>query len=632
MITSGVGKEVHPLSDMISAKDAALRWGVTERRITGLCRSGKVSGAFKEKGLWYVPEDAQRPADERIRSGEYVKAIKRKKLPLPVGISDFRVASTQYYYVDKTFLIRDFLDERPMVSLFTRPRRFGKTLNMDMLRTFFEISDEDTSVYFRDKAIWRAGKAYQAYQGKYPVVSVTFKDIKCETWEETLEKLAEVLGNEYARHESLLSSGQCNAVDKAYFRRVMERAASPTELTSAFMTLTRMLHEHFQVAPVIIIDEYDTPIQQGHTKGFYDQVILFMRNLFSGGLKDNSHLSFGFMTGILRIARESIFSGLNNLTINSILDQKYSAYFGFTPEEVRSMAAYYGAEDRYDEICAWYDGYRFGNTEIFNPWSVINYFRNDCRPGAYWQSTGSNEIIGEVLAEAGADIYERLQAILQGETFLTYIDTDVIYPEIRRNPSSVYSFLLVAGYLKAVRADPSFTGGLMCQVALPNREIALVYKKEILDQLTGIVSPSLAVSIQEALFSGNGEALRLCIRKFLLESVSSFDSAGENFYHGLVLGLCAMMDSRYTVRSNRESGEGRYDLALIPKVKTLPGILIELKSAGKDDRADLKQLAEAGLSQIREKLYETEFSAQGITIIYRFGVAFRGKEVAVVTA
>ncbi len=623
---------MHPLSDMISAKDAALRWGVTERRITGLCRSGKVSGAFKEKGLWYVPEDAQRPADERIRSGEYVKAIKRKKLPLPVGISDFRVASTQYYYVDKTFLIRDFLDERPMVSLFTRPRRFGKTLNMDMLRTFFEISDEDTSVYFRDKAIWRAGKAYQAYQGKYPVVSVTFKDIKCETWEETLEKLAEVLGNEYARHESLLSSGQCNAVDKAYFRRVMERAASPTELTSAFMTLTRMLHEHFQVAPVIIIDEYDTPIQQGHTKGFYDQVILFMRNLFSGGLKDNSHLSFGFMTGILRIARESIFSGLNNLTINSILDQKYSAYFGFTPEEVRSMAAYYGAEDRYDEICAWYDGYRFGNTEIFNPWSVINYFRNDCRPGAYWQSTGSNEIIGEVLAEAGADIYERLQAILQGETFLTYIDTDVIYPEIRRNPSSVYSFLLVAGYLKAVRADPSFTGGLMCQVALPNREIALVYKKEILDQLTGIVSPSLAVSIQEALFSGNGEALRLCIRKFLLESVSSFDSAGENFYHGLVLGLCAMMDSRYTVRSNRESGEGRYDLALIPKVKTLPGILIELKSAGKDDRADLKQLAEAGLSQIREKLYETEFSAQGITIIYRFGVAFRGKEVAVVTA
>ena len=619
------------MSDMIPAKDAAVRWGVTERRITGLCRSGKIHGAIKRGGLWYVPADAQRPEDGRVRTGAYIHSDTRKKLPLPVGISDYRVASTQYYYVDKTLLIRDFLDERPMVSLFTRPRRFGKTLNMDMLRTFFEISDEDTSVYFRDKAIWRAGKTYQEYQGKYPVVSVTFKDIKCETWEETLEKLREVIGNEFARHEQMLSSDRCNAVDKAYFRRVMERTASSTELTSAFMTLTKMLHQHYGIAPVIIVDEYDTPIQQGHTKGFYDQVILFMRNLFSGGLKDNSHLSFGFMTGILCVAKESIFSGLGNLTINSITDEKYSTYFGFTPEEVRSMAAYYGAKDRYEEISAWYDGYRFGQKEIFNPWSVINYFRNDCRPGAYWQSTGSNEIIGEVLSEADADMYERLQMILQGETFLTYIDTDVIYPEIRRNPSSVYSFLLVAGYLKLVSADQSFPGGLMCQVALPNREIAFVYKKEILDQLTGIVPPSLAVSIQEALFSGNGNALRQSIQSLLLESVSMFDAAGENFYQGLVLGLCAMMDSRYMVRSNRESGKGRYDIGLIPKVRSLPGILIELKAAGKNDRANLKTLAEAGLSQIRDKSYETEMRSQGISAIYRYGVAFRGKDVEIAT-
>ncbi len=616
---------------MIPAKDAAVRWGVTERRITGLCRSGKIHGAIKRGGLWYVPADAQRPEDGRVRTGAYIHSDTRKKLPLPVGISDYRVASTQYYYVDKTLLIRDFLDERPMVSLFTRPRRFGKTLNMDMLRTFFEISDEDTSVYFRDKAIWRAGKTYQDYQGKYPVVSVTFKDMKCETWEETLEKLREVIGNEFARHEQMLSSDRCNAVDKAYFRRVMERTASSTELTSAFMILTKMLHQHYEIAPVIIIDEYDTPIQQGHTKGFYDQVILFMRNLFSGGLKDNSHLSFGFMTGILCVAKESIFSGLGNLTINSITDEKYSTYFGFTPEEVRSMAAYYGATDRYEEISAWYDGYRFGQKEIFNPWSVINYFRNDCRPGAYWQSTGSNEIIGEVLSEADAEMYERLQMILQGETFLTYIDTDVIYPEIRRNPSSVYSFLLVAGYLKLVSADQSFPGGLMCQVALPNCEIAFVYKKEILDQLTGIVPPSLTVSIQEALFSGNGNALRQSIQSLLLESASAFDAAGENFYQDLVLGLCAMMDSRYMVRSNRESGKGRYDIGLIPKVRSLPGILIEMKAAGKNDRANLKTLAEAGLSQIRDKSYETEMRSQGISAIYRYGVAFRGKDVEIAT-
>lgn len=619
---------------MIRSYDAAVKWNLTERHITGMCREGKIHGAVKQGGRWFVPEDAIRPVDGRLRSGAYKGKHPgaKKKLPLPVGISDYRIASTQYYYVDKTLLIRDFLDERPMVSLFTRPRRFGKTLNMDMLRTFFEISDEDTSVYFRDKAIWKAGKEYQAYQGKYPVVCVTFKDIKCETWEETLEKLAEVLGNEYARHDVLMASEKCNAVDKALFQRVMGRTASVTELASAFLTLTRMLHQHYQIAPVIIIDEYDTPIQQGHTKGFYDQIILFMRNLFSGGLKDNSHLSFGFMTGILRVAKESIFSGLNNLTINSILDEKYSRYFGFTPEEVHSMAAYYGAPDRFEEICEWYDGYRFGQSEIFNPWSVINYFRNECRPGAYWQSTGSNEIIGEVLSEAGSDIYERLKAILQGETFLAYIDTDVIYPEIKRNPSSVYSFLLVAGYLKVIRADYNFTPGLMCEVALPNREIAFVYKKEILDQLSDIVPPSLAVSIQEALFTGNGEALQHHMRTLLLESASIFDTAKESFYQGLVLGLCAMMDSRYTVRSNRESGEGRYDIQLMPRNKSFPGILIELKSARKDETANMKQLAKDALAQMADKHYETEMVSQGITSIWRYGVAFCGKEVEIVTA
>ena len=616
--------------NMIRAKDAAVRWGLTEQRITDMCRRGKIPGAVKQGGLWHVPEEAVRPSDGRLRTGAYTgkRSAAKKKLPLPVGISDYRIASTQYYYVDKTMLIRDFLDERPMVSLFTRPRRFGKTLNMDMLRTFFEISDEDTSVYFRDKAIWKAGPEYRAYQGKYPVISVTFKDIKCESWQETLEKLAEVMGNEYARHEVLLKSERCSEVDKVYFRRVMERTATAGELTSAFLMLTKMLHEHYRIAPIIIIDEYDTPIQQGHTRGFYDQVILFMRNLFSGGLKDNRHLSFGFMTGILRVAEESIFSGLNNLTINSILDPKYSAYFGFTPEEVRSMAAYYGAADRYEEMCAWYDGYRFGGKEIFNPWSVINYFRNDCRPGMYWQSTGSNEIIGEVLAEAGPDIYERMETILRGESFLTYIDTGVIYPEIKRNSSSVYSFLLVAGYLKAVSSEFSLSG-LMCEVALPNQEIAYVYKKEILDQLSDIVPPALAVAVQEALFSGNGQALQQQMRTLLLESASSFDTGKESFYQGLVLGLCAMMDSRYTVRSNRESGEGRFDIQLMPKMKNFPGILIELKSAGKDESVDLKKLAERALAQMTDRKYETEMASAGIAPILRYGVAFRGKEVEI---
>ena len=614
----------------ILVKEMALRWGLTERSITGMCRDGKISGAYKEGKNWYIPADAEKPKDGRVRTGAFRKTSKNGVLPLPVGISDYRVASTEYYYVDKTMLIKDFLDERPMVSLFTRPRRFGKTLNMDMLRTFFEKTEEDTSKFFRDKAIWKQGKKYQAYQGKYPVVFVTFKDVKCETWEETLRKLAELIGNEFVRHSELLTSDCCNDVDKAAFRRIMERSATDTELSGAFLTLTRMLHEHHKVAPIIIIDEYDTPIQQGHTQDFYDQVILFMRNLFSGGLKDNKHLSFGFLTGILRVAKESIFSGLNNLTINSVLDDKYSEYFGFTTEEVKAMTRYYHSEDKLDELCAWYDGYRFGQSEMFNPWSVINYFRNNCKPGAYWQSTGSNEIIGEVLSEAGTEIYDRLRALLQGESFLTYIDTGVIYPEIRNNPSSVYSFLLVAGYLKIIKSDPGFSDGIMCEVALPNREITLVYKKEILDKLGDFIPQSTSVSIQEAVYSGNAESLQNHMRQLLLQTVSSFDAVGENFYHGLMLGLCAMMDNSYYVTSNREAGEGRYDIQLMPKMKNLPGILIELKAVKTVDIPDLKKLAQTALRQIDEKLYDTELRTRGIEKIFKYGVAFSGKFVEVI--
>ena len=618
------------MADMITAKEAAERWNLTERSVTGMCRTGRIPGASKYGKSWYLPDSAEKPADGRIRTGSYVARKAGRKLPLPVGISDYRVASSQYYYVDKTMLIKDFLDERPMVSLFTRPRRFGKTLNMDMLRTFFEKTDEDTSVYFRDKKIWKQGPFYQGFQGKYPVIFVSFKDIKCETWEDTLIKLAETLGNEYARHAELLASPACNDVDKAYFRNIMERHASPTELTSAFMMLTKMLDEHYGTAPVIIVDEYNTPIQQGHTRGFYDHVVLFMRNLFSGGLKDNRHLSFGFLTGILRVAKESIFSGLNNLKINSILDEQYSSYFGFTHDEVKEMTRYYQAPDKYQELCDWYDGYQFGSSEIFNPWSVINYFSGKCQPQAFWLSTSSNDIIGKIIAEADAETYDRLTALLKGESVLTSIDTGVIYPQIRNNPSSVYSFLLAAGYLKAVKAELAFTGDYMCEVAIPNKEIAFVYKKEILARLQSIIPQSSANFIQEALYFGNVKALQEGIEKLLLQSASYYDTAGELFYHGMMLGITAMMDHRYFVTSNRESGEGRYDLQLMPKVKTLPGILIELKAAKKDEHADLAKLAEAALAQIDEKQYDTDMKTHGIAEILKYGVAFSGKETKVV--
>ena len=289
------------------------------------------------------------------------------KKPLPVGISDYRRASTEYYYVDKTMMIKEFIDERPLVSLFTRPRRFGKTLNMDMLRTFFEKTEEDTSIYFKDKKIWQCGEQYRSYQGKYPVIFLTFKDIKFGTWEDTFEQIRKLIMKEAYRHREIQTSERCDEYDKKMFARLVSEQADEAELSGALADLSAALDKHYGIAPMIIIDEYDIPIQQGYMHGFYDEVILFMRNLFSGGLKDNRHLSFGFMTGILRVAKESIFSGLNNLVVNSVLDRKYSEYFGFTRDEITEMAAYYHASDKIREICNWYDGYRFGNTEIFNP-------------------------------------------------------------------------------------------------------------------------------------------------------------------------------------------------------------------------------------------------------------------------
>ena len=610
----------------MSAQEAAKLWGISDRRVAILCKEGRIEGAEKQGGSWVIPADAQKPADNRLAGGS------QKKKALPIGISEFRRAVSKFYYIDKTLLIKDLIDEGAAVSLFTRPRRFGKTLNMDMLREYFEISSEDTAKFFKDKLIWKCGEEYRREQGKYPVIFLTFKDVKFQTWKETIENIRHILQEEFSRHAEILESSKITDYDKTYFQSVISGTATDVALTSALAQLSKSLHLHYGVAPIIIIDEYDIPIQQGHTKGFYDDVVSFIRNLFSGGLKDNRHLSYGFLTGILRVAKESIFSGLNNLKINSILDDKYSEYFGFSPAEVKEMAAYYDVPEKYGEICEWYDGYRFGETEIFNPWSVINYFNNNCKPKAFWQSTGSNDIIGDVLANADEDIFERLNSLMQGHSFLTYVDTGVIYPQIKNNPSSVYSFLLVAGYLKAVRSDAEFGSDYMCEVAIPNKEISFVYSKEILSKLDDLIPQSTAIAIQEAIYAEDPAALQTQLRKLLLQSVSYNDTTDEIFYHGLVLGLCAMLDNRYYVRSNRESGEGRFDIQLMPRNDKLPGILIELKAGKECSEGALERLAQTALEQIDDRHYDTEMTAHGVTDILKYGVAFCGKKVSIAFA
>lgn len=611
-------------------KTAATHWNLSERRITALCRSGRIPGAKKENGIWLIPTDTIKPEDGRkSKLSTTLKAA--PKLPLPIGVSDYKKLVTDYYYVDKTLLIKEFLDSRPLVSLFTRPRRFGKTLTMDMLKTFFEISDTDTSVYFKNKEIWNCGKEYKAEQGKYPVIFVTFKDVKFPTWEETYCAIQEIIANEYIRHEVLLSSKSCNEYEKNYFKKIIDGTATEVITSRALLNLSQMLQKHYGKSAVIIIDEYDTPIQQGFSSGYYDRITGFMRNLLSGAFKDNSNLAYGFLTGILRVAKESIFSGLNNLTVHSITDEKYSEYFGFTSSEVEKMAEYYDVPESFHDIREWYDGYRFGNKDIFNPWSVINFFYNDCIAKAYWQSTGDNSIIRQIVAEADAETGDNLKKLMSGQTVSSYIDTSVIYPEIKNNPSTVYSFLLSAGYLKILQKDDMFDGNSICDIAIPNKEIFYVYEKEILSALSNVIPQSTAISIQQAIIRQDIPTLQDKLQSLLLNSTSSFDCTHENFYHGLILGICAIMNNLYKVNSNRESGLGRYDIQLTPYNKNLPGIIIELKVIRDTSREpvekELDKAAETALKQIDEKQYVSSMKQEGITRFFNIGAAFYKKQV-----
>ncbi len=599
--------------EYLSCSDASKAMGFSVRRIQQMCKNGELPGAIKEGRKWLIP-------DETIHMNHFAK-----NRSLPIGVSDFKLATTGYYYVDKTLMIRDFLDKKPMVSLFTRPRRFGKTLNMDMLRVFFEKTNEDTSVYFKDKQIWQCGDYYTKHQGQYPVIFLTFKDVKSMTWEETFQKIRRLISLEFIRHNELETSSVLTAYEKEQYHLLAKDSGDEVDCQMGLQLLSLLLHKHYGRECIIIIDEYDTPIQQGHTCNFYPEIVNFMRNFFSGGLKDNPHLAFGFLTGILRVAKESIFSGMNNLKTYSILDDGYSSYFGFTEKEVKDMLRYYGKDDKYNELSEWYDGYRFGNTEIFNPWSVINYISDNCFPKAFWQSTGSNEIIGEIIQAATPEITKDLYKLLCGEKIAAYIDTGVIYPEVQNNPYSIYSFLLVAGYLKVANIYPQSDGNFMCDVAIPNKEITFVYEKEVLNRTN---QNSLAISISQAIFSKDTQKLQALLEDFMVKSISSIDGANEGFYHGMMLGLCAILGNRYKIRSNRESGLGRFDIQLMPLTKGMPGFIFEFKHT-KDEHTDLSALADSALQQIEAKKYDTELRDNGVNSIISIGIAFRGKSAVV---
>lgn len=552
----------------------------------------------------------------------------QNKLPLPIGASDYKLVSTEYYYVDKTLLIKELLDERAVITLFTRPRRFGKTLNMDMLRTFFEKTPEDTSKYFKDKKIWQAGEKYTSQQGKYPVIFLSLKDANKDNWQDLYSRLKATITDEFLRHKELKKSTRLS--NTAFYEKIIAGTGNITDYATSLLRLSQMLHEHYRQQPIIIIDEYDTPIQAGYINGFYEQAIQFIRDLFSSALKDNPHIAFGFLTGILRVAKESIFSGLNNINVNSLLERRYSDYFGFTTEEVQTMATYYQADDKMSELQEWYDGYKFGNTEIYNPWSVLKYFNNYCEAEPYWVQTSANSTIREIIKGLDSSTCENLRALLNDITINSVIETNIIYPKLKDNQTIIFGFLLMTGYLKAVQTR-RINGVSFCELAIPNKEIRTVYNNEIIALLADNIDNGIINQLQQYLITKNSSALQQTLRKFLLETVSYYDTLKENYYQGLLLGMTGLFTNIYYVSSNRESGEGRYDIQLQPKTAAMPGIIIEIKAAKDATEEQLKALAANALAQIDSKKYDTKLRKQSIKTIYKYGIAFSGKKVEIAT-
>lgn len=458
------------------------------------------------------------------------------------------------------------------------------------------------------------------------MIFLTFKDAHQSTWQDMYASLCFTLRNEFLRHIELTTSARLSDYDKKYLKSILDDEATIIDYQFALGKLSAMLSKHYGRNVIVIIDEYDTPIQQGHIFGYYDEVIGFMRNLLSAVLKDNPSLELGILTGILRIAKESLFSGLNNLVVNTILDDEYSQYFGFTEEEVSAMAQYYGVSDRLGEIKEWYDGYMFGRTGIYNPWSVINYFNNKCVPKAFWSRTSGNEIIGELFNSADTTFADNLLRLLQGSTVQAIVDTDIIYPEINGDIDTIYSFLLVAGYLRVSEHIGSLYDNPICALSIPNYEIKSVFQKEIIDRYNGIFTGALLRNFEESIRTGNAHLLTETLQKYLLQSASVFDTAHEDFYHGVVFGMLAVLSDSYYISSNRESGEGRFDIELQPKSCGGQGYIMEFKACRE---AELEKMAGSAVVQIKQKGYTTNLEKRGVAKIGMFGVAFSGKKVNV---
>jgi pyruvoyl-dependent arginine decarboxylase (PvlArgDC) len=547
---------------------------------------------------------------------------------IQIGISDFKeLIQGNYYFVDKSMFIKEFIDDGSKVMLIPRPRRFGKTLNMSMLKYFFCNIKNETNL-FKGLEIEKE-KEIMTLQGQFPVLFFSFKEAKAKTYEEFIYKVKEILAYEYEKHSYLLESTKLSNYEKEEYKRFMERKAEAIEYETSIKRLMNYLNKHFDKEVIVLIDEYDIPIQDGYLHDYYEKVVGFMRNLLSAALKDNINLYKGILTGILRVSKESIFSGLNNIIVYNLTMREYSSYFGFTENEVVNLLNYFNVRTL-EELKKWYNGYRFGKLNIYNPWSILNAvkFSNDIlKP--YWANTSSNDLIKDILANGSSIVKVELESLINGEKLVKVINDNIVMNEITQNAENLWSFLLFSGYLRAENTEAR-EDRVYCTLDIPNREVKYIYEEIISKWFRDKVNNDEFSQMLKSLTFGDMETFEMIFEEIIDKTFSYFDVSGESekFYHGFVLGMLVALKDTHEVKSNKESGYGRYDVMIIPKDKKQLGIIIEFKKVNKK-RETLESAADKALKQIEDKNYESELLNMGIKNILKIAMAFEGKKVMI---
>jgi hypothetical protein len=549
--------------------------------------------------------------------------------PLPIGISDFKtVIEGGYAYADKSLFVQEIFEKGTQVALIPRPRRFGKTLNLSMLRYFLEQSQENTSHLFHNLAIWK-NPMYREKQGKYPVVFLTFKDNKHSTWEATFEHFCIVLSEEFQRHRYLLDGDQLSLEEKDDFLKILRKEASPTLCEHSLRFLTKWLYLHHKIKPVVLIDEYDAPAHTAYVGQFYRRLIDFLRNLLSGALKDNSYLERGVLTGIFRIAKESIFSGMNNVSAFSLLNEEFQDKFGLLEFEVKELLENYHLIEKLPEITQWYDGYCIGSCrKIYNPWSTLNYINKKASLFPYWVNSSDNVLMQQCITQGTAELKAEVEELLGEKCIEKKIEEGFIFTDLDKKPSAVWALLLYSGYLTV----ESISNGNLCRLRIPNREVQELYKSTILDWFDRGLSERKYRMLLHSLITGDVDTFSQLFQEFVLASASIFDVSGnepEKTYHAFVLGMLVGLKDQYEVKSNRESGLGRYDVMLIPSEQHSLGIIIEFKKIGPFKKVDINTAATSALQQIEDKKYAQELLERGIKRILYLAIVFEGKHVLV---